>query len=341
MKKIIITPLFLFLMIGMVIGQKEEVTKYTEIDLKVKDKWVRSNDAAEIAEEITLDYDDEEQKARAIFVWITENIEYSLDIEDDRKKNRSKRRIKSRDPEEKAELELELKEDDLKTALKARGGIEEDYSYLFIKMCEAVDIEAGEITGYLRESQRKVGQMPRRPDHKWNWAKINGKKYLFDTMLASGSIEKNSDTKQDEFVKKFNDIYFMTPPDIMILNHYPADEQFQFLDKVVSEETFANYPFIMDGYKDSKIEEFLPIKGLITLSETEIVFKLKFRDNEIPNRIMIHERRSMSEQEFTRDGDYFVCTYKIPESRPRTLKIVVKGSKLYEYEALVYVLGSE
>lgn len=341
MKKIIITPLFLFLMIGMVIGQQEEITKYTEIDLKIKDKWVRSNDAIEIAEEITLDYDDDEQKVRAIFVWITENMEYSLDIKADRKSNRSKRRIKSRDPEEKAELELELKDDDLKTALKARGGIEADYSYLFMKMCEAVDIEAGEITGYLRRSQRKVGKMPRRPDHKWNWAKINGKRYLFDTMLASGSVEKNKETKQTEFVKKFNDIYFMTPSDIMILNHYPEDEKFQLLDEVVSKETFANYPFILGGYKDSKIEEFLPMKGLISLSETEIVFKLKFCDNEIPNRIMIHERRKMSEQEFVRDGDYFICTYKIPESRPRSLKIVIKGSKLYEHEALIYVLGSE
>ncbi|MGB0863387.1 MAG: transglutaminase domain-containing protein [Saprospiraceae bacterium] len=340
MKKIIITPLFLFLMIGMVIGQ-EDINKYTQVDLQIKDKWIRSNDVDEIAEEITADYDDEEQKVRAIFVWITENIEYSLDIKDDRKRNRSKRRIKTRDPEEKAELELELKNDDLKTALKARGAIEADYSYMFIRMCEAAEIEAGEIKGYLRRSERKVGKMPRRADHKWNWAKINGKKYLFDTMLASGKVARNKETKQIEFVKKFNDIYFMTPPEIMVLNHYPEKEEYQLLDEAVSKETFANYPFVLGGYKESKIEEFLPMKGLISLSETEVVFKLKFRDGEIPNRIMLQERRKLSEQEFLRDGDYFICTYKIPESRPKTLKIIIKGSKLYEHEALVYVMGTE
>ena len=341
MKKLIITPLCLLLFIGLSYGQDEEITKYTEIDLKVKDKWIRSNDIYTIAETITYDYEDDESKVRAIFVWVTDNIEYSLETLDEQKKDRSKRRIKAKDPDEKAELEKELKDNDLKKCLKRRGGVVTDYTYLFTELCDAVGIEAGEVKGYLRRSERKVGQMPRRPDHIWNWARIDGKKYLFDTMLAAGKVGKNPDTKEKEFMKEFNDIYFMTPPEIMILNHYPLDKKNQLIDEAVSEEEFANYPFILPGFKSCLIEEFHPKSGLIAADQTEIEFKIKFKDGEIPNRIMIYERRKLSEQEFVRDGDYFVLKYKIPEVRPRMLKIVIKGSKLYEHEAMVYIMATE
>lgn len=341
MKQFILSTLLILAISSVAHAQDPPITKYTEIDLKVRDTWIRSNDAYDIADEITADYDTEAEKVRAIFVWITDNIEYSLETLDDQKKNRSKRRIRSKDPDEKAELIQELKDKDLKKCLKRRGGVVTDYSYLFQQMCEAVDIEAGEVKGYLRRSQRRIGQMPRRPDHIWNWAKIDGKKYLFDTMLASGFVEKNKETKQKEFVKQFNDLYFMTPPKVFILNHYPVDEKNQLLEKVKTKEEFANQPFVLNGFLDSKIDEFEPKNGLIPVDAKTVTFKFKFKDNEIPHRILLYERRKLADQQFERDGDYFVLNYKIPENRPRMIKIVIKGSKLYEHEALIYLMANE
>jgi len=342
MKQFILSTLFLLAV--SVIGQAQdslEITKFTEVDLKIRDTWIRGSDAFDIADEVTADYDTEEQKVRAIFIWITDNIEFSLETVDEQKKNRSKRRVRSKDADEKAALIQELRDDDLKKCLKRRGGVVADYAYLFQQMCEAVGIEAGEIKGYVRKSERRIGQMPRRPDHTWNWAKIDGKKYLFDASMGSGFVEKNKETKQKEFVKKYNDLYFMTPPSVFILNHLPVDDKNQFLETIKTKEEFANQPFVLNGYINSKIEDFEPKNGLIPFDAKTVTFKFKFKDNEIPHRILLYERRKLAEQDFQRDGDYFVLEYKIPENRPRMIKIVIKGSKLYEHEALIYMMANE
>ncbi len=344
MKQILTTALLLLVLGGVSYGQEEPITKYTEIDLKVKDNYIRSNDPYDIAEEVTAEFDDDESKVRAIFVWIAHNIEYSFDTYDDQKANRSKRKkqVKSKDPDEKAELIQELKDDDLRRCLKRRGGVVADFSYLFTTMCEAIEIEAGEIKGYKRKSYRRIGQAPRRPIHSWNWAKINGKKYLFDTMMGAGTIGKNPETRVVEFTRKLNDIYFMAPPHVLIMSHYPVKEEYQMLDKKMTLEEYASQPFMLDGFRESKILEVEPKVGILSPKDKVIEFKFKFADGEIPHRILLYDRRKLYDKnEYERQGDYIVMKYTVPENPPSTLKIVVKSSKLYEYEALIYRFGDE
>lgn len=315
-----------------------QINEYTEIDAVVRDKYIKSNDAYTIAEEVSYEYDSDEEKIRAIFVWIADNIEYSYDTYLDQKENRSERRIRSRDPEELAELILKQKEDDLAKALKKRGGVETDFSYMFIKMCEAVGIEAGEISGYLRRSERRIGQMPRRPDHLWNWAMVDGRKQFFDVFLAAGTFDKRA----KEFTKDFDGNYFMIKPEILILSHYPEDSTLQRIEPPMSQQEFASQPFKLREYSSSKIVAFYPKNGVVPKDVTEVEFKFKFEEGEIPHRILTYEGRKLSEQEFKQSDDgYWVLNYKIPENKPKQLKFVVKDSKLYEHEALIYIFAVE
>lgn len=315
-----------------------QIDEYTEIDAVVRDKYIKSNDAYSIAEEISYEYDSEEEKIRTIFVWIADNIEYSYDTYLDQKENRSERRIKSKDPEERAELIVEQKEDDLSRALKKRGGVETDFTFMFIKMCEAVGVEAGEVRGYLRRSERRIGQMPRRPDHLWTWAMVDGRKQFFDVYLGAGTFDK----KTKEFTKDFDGNYFMIKPEVLILSHYPEDSTLQGIEPLLSQQEFADQPFRLRSYSTSKIVELFPKIGTVPTGVTEIEFKFKFTEGEIPHRILTYERRKLSEQEFTRSDDgYWVLNYKIPENRPRQLKFVIKDSKLYEHEALIYTFAVE
>lgn len=318
----------------------QDAGKYIEIDEKVRETYLKGRDVVAITDELTYDYEDQEDMVRAIFIWITDNIEYSIKTQEEQKENRRDRRIRADNAEDSLQMAIDLKEDDLALCLRRRGGVEADYAYLFVKMCEVVGIEAGEITGYLRESERRIGREPRRPDHTWNWAQINGKKYLFDLTMASGRIERN-DKREYVFVKEFNDLYFMTPPAVMALNHYPENPEYFFMETDMTLEEFADQPFMLDGFKDAKLEDFFPKEGLIPSSADTVVFKFKFKDGEVPNRILLYERRKISEQPFVREGDYYVCRYVMPESRPTEFKVVIKSSKLYEYEALVYRLGLE
>jgi hypothetical protein len=315
-----------------------QINEYTEIDAVVRDKYIKSNDAFSIAEEISYEYDSDEEKIRTIFIWIADNIEYSYDTYLDHKENRSERRIKSRDPAERAELLLEQREDDLARALKKRGGVEKDFTFMFTKMCEAVGIEAGEVTGYLRRSERRIGQMPRRPDHIWSWAMVDGRKQFFDVYLAAGTFSK----KTKEFTKDFDDNYFMIQPTVLILSHYPEDSTLQNINPPLSQDEFANQPFKLREYSTSKIVEFYPKNGIVPADATEVEFKLKFEEGEFPHRILTYERRKLSEQGFKQGDDgYWILTYKIPENRPRQLKFVIKDSKLYEHEALIYTFAIE
>ena len=330
-----ICSLLLLAISTLALGQIDE---YTEIDAVVRDKYIKSNDAYSIAEEVSYEYDSDEEKIRAIFVWIADNIEYSYDTYLDQKENRSERRIKTRDSEERAELILEQREDDLEKALKKRGGVETDFTFMFMKMCEAVGIEAGEIKGYLRRSERRIGQMPRRPDHLWNWAIVDGRKQFFDVYLAAGTFDK----KTKEFTKDFDDNFFMVKPHVLILSHYPEDSTLQRLDPPMSQKDFASQPFKLRSYNTSKIVDFYPKNGVIPMDATDVEFKLKFAENEIPHRILTYERRKLSEQGFSQSDDgYWVLKYKIPENRPRQLKFVIKDSKLYEHEALIYTFAVE
>lgn len=332
--------LMMMLLLGSAATMAQDAGKYMDIDKKVRETYIKGRDVVAITDELTYDYEDEEELVRAIFVWITDNIEFSVRTQEEQKENRRDRRIRADNAEDSLQMAIDLKEDDLALCLRRRGGVETDYAYLFVKMCEVVGIEAGEITGYLRESERRIGREPRRPDHVWNWAQINGKKYLFDLTLASGSVERN-DKREYEFVKAFNDLYFMTPPAVMALNHYPENPEYFLMETDMTLEAFADQPFMLDGFKESKMDDFYPREGLIPSTADTVVFKFRFKDGEQPNRILLYERRKISEQPFVREGDYYVCRYVMPESRPTEFKVVVKSSKLYEYETLVYRLSYE
>jgi hypothetical protein len=330
-----ICSLLLLAISTLAIGQ---INEYTEVDAVVRNKYIKGNDAFSIAEEVTYEYESDEEKVRAIFVWIADNIEYSYETFEEQKENRADRRIKARDEEGRQAEITALKDADLAKALKNRAGVEADYAYMFVKMCEAVGIEAGEVTGYLRRSERTIGQMPKRPDHIWNWAMVNGRKQFFDTFLAAGTFDK----KTKVFTKDFDDNYFMTKPRVLILSHYPEDSTIQSLDPPLSQMEYASQPFRLRQYSSSKIVEFYPKVGLIPRGTTEVEFKFKFEDGEIPHRILTYERKKLLEQDFKQgENGFWVLTYKVPAENPSQIKFVVKDSKLYEHEALIYTFTVE
>lgn len=320
------------------IGQLDSMGRFAEVDMRVRDMNIRERDPVEIAIELTEDLYTAEDKVRAIYIWITENFEYSFYTYEYQKENKRERKIKTKDPDEEAAFYQDLRDEDLDKFIRRRGGVVADFTYLFKVMCEAIDIEAGEIKGYLRLKERRIGQMPRRATHSWNWAVINGKKYLFDTMLGAGYIGKNKETRQKEFFKDFNELYFMANPALLILDHFPLDSTYQLLNQPISQEEFARQPLPKRGFSAAQIIDFEPKSGLIPSDAQFIDFKFKFPQGVDPHRILIFERRKLSDQNFIKEGEWYVLKYQIPELRPSMLIITVKDSKFYEHESLVFVL---
>jgi hypothetical protein len=158
------------------------------------------------------------EKARAIFRWIAENIDYNVDVFF----GGSSGSIRSED------------------VLKSRRSICYGYSDLFLSLAGEAGLEAVRITGY----GKGYGYVPGRAfsglsNHAWNAVRINGSWYLIDCSWGAGYV-----TSEGKYVRKFDDHYFMTPPSQFIFSHFPEDARWQLLDLPLTKEEYENLVYL-------------------------------------------------------------------------------------------------
>jgi hypothetical protein len=146
---------------------------------------------------------DDFEKARAIYVWMAKNISYDY------------------------EAFFSGNYDDTSAAnvLLKRKSICDGYSNLFMEMANKAGIMCIKITGYAKGYGYKPGDIfSGNPNHAWNAVKLDNQWYLIDVTWSAGYISDKV------FVFNFNDRYFLTSPDIFILDHFPLDPKWQLLE---------------------------------------------------------------------------------------------------------------
>lgn len=189
-------------------AQPENVT-YTQTDKKAMAIPVANTKTTEdIAAYITQNFNTETDKARAIFIWLTENIAY--DIENVFALNF-----------------YEKDEDRIKKALITHKGICAHYAALFHDISGKVGL-----TSYIIEGYTKQNGFTDYIPHAWCAARINNTWYLFDPTWGSGYVNNN------KFYKKLNNDYFKALPTTLIASHMPFDYLWQFLNYPVSNQEF-------------------------------------------------------------------------------------------------------
>lgn len=152
------------------------------------------------------------EKARAIFRWIAENIDY--DVAGARSGNFGS-----------------MKSEDL---LKSRKSICEGYSDLFEALATEAGLTAVKVGGYGKGYSYRPGEKFSGPsNHAWDAVRINGSWYLVDSTWGAGYVDD-----QGKFVREFDGHYFMTPPSEFVYDHLPEDAGWQLLDKPVSKSDF-------------------------------------------------------------------------------------------------------
>jgi len=185
------------------------------------------------------------EKIVSLYQWLTQNIRYDLKAYKDGNKriNRSNTDI-----------------------LKRKKAICWGYSTLFKAMCNASNLTCEVISGYGRT---KLAEKPNlnSPNHAWNSVKIDSSWYLLDATWDSGLIGSVG-----LFEQKFGHDYFLTPPNYFIVNHLPADPDWQLLDCPIS------------------IEEYqLSIEAITVLAEREDC--LKKEEKIAYETLSIHDKR--------------------------------------------------
>jgi len=152
------------------------------------------------------------EKVRAIYRWLTRNIEY-----DTHEYFSSQRKRLYADPAE--------------NTFRTRKSVCEGYARLFKRMCDIAGLKAEIVSGWAKGFYyQQDGIMPYQSNHAWNAVLLNGRWHFIDSTWGAGHI--NGETKR--FVREFDDHWFLTTPQQLIFTHYPEEQKWQLLDQVIS-----------------------------------------------------------------------------------------------------------
>jgi hypothetical protein len=228
MRPIIILILFMLLPLAVTAtaetpGVLEKGTDYEEIDLHA----LNAPPSAEATIESLAAYliepaKNDREKARAIFRWITENIDYNVAVFFG------------------GGTGVTNSED----VLKSRKSICYGYSDLFLSLAGEAGLQAVRIKGYGKGYGYVPGKEFTGPfNHAWNAVKINGSWYLMDCTWGAGYV-----SGEGKYVRKFDDHYFMTPPSQFIFSHFPDEARWQLLDEPLSKEEFQNLVYLESDF---------------------------------------------------------------------------------------------
>jgi hypothetical protein len=121
---------------------------------------------------------------------------------------------------------------DAETVFRTRKGVCAGYSRLLEVLGRAMGLDVTYVVG----EARPKGARERGESHAWNLARIGGREYLLDATWDSGTVAG------DTFEKRYRADYFLTPPEVFGLDHFPDDPRHQLLDRPLSRGEFMRQP---------------------------------------------------------------------------------------------------
>ena len=223
----------------------------------------------ELSKFISRDFTSEEEKVRAIYSWIIQNIAY----EPNEYKKFDYRFSNYRERNKKEEI---TRNKIINRTLQKGIAVCEGYSFLFERLCELQGISNYLVRGDTKTTLEGIGS-EFDSNHMWNVAVIGNKPYLFDPTWGAGKYN-------EKFIKEPSYYYYKTPPEQFIKTHYPEIFEDAFVSESMSRQDFSNLPLIID--RELLISDIeTPKNGIIY---TEMYF------NEIQIQINITKPKEVS-----------------------------------------------
>lgn len=197
----------LLLTAKLLFAQKPIVNDYTATD-KIALQAPDVKTADELAGYINDHFKTDQEKVRAIFIWVASNIEYDL-------QNMFAINF------------YEKREEKITKALLNKKGICEHYAAIFNDVCGKTGIKSFVVEGYTKQNGF-ADYIP----HAWCAALVDESWFLFDPTWGSGYVSNG------QFVRKINNSYFKASPSALIRSHMPFDYLWQFLNYPVTNQEF-------------------------------------------------------------------------------------------------------
>jgi hypothetical protein len=273
---------FLFLLCIVVLQQKTfSQNKFDKYNFDTVDSFAMSvkyeKDIYKLAKDLTEPYTEDIYKARSIFRWVTDNIEY------DYKFINSEKETKRPDCDNSVDCRQVIKEWEenyVRDILKKKKGICYGYARVFQKLCEISNIKTEIISGYSRQQPYQIGNSLS-VNHAWNGVMIDSVWYYLDATWAAGYVGHDEETdKLTGYRKVFKNYYWLTPFDRLVRNHYPQNGKW--VEKTnFTKEKFFNLPHYFGLTMLEKISnEVSPTTGVLEVKKDSVIhFKFDYTDD--------------------------------------------------------------
>jgi transglutaminase/protease-like cytokinesis protein 3 len=168
----------------------------------------------DLADTLLVPFKTDSEKVRAIFYWMTQHIRYDM-----KEFHFGPGISPGKDPDT-YEYRLATR------TLRLHRGICGDYSLLFAYLCNYAHISCTMVTGFALVERPFFLHMllyNQLENHAWNAVCINGNYHLVDVTWACGEGKEGN--------RPVNETYYLTPPDVFILDHHPVDTKWELLNK--------------------------------------------------------------------------------------------------------------
>jgi hypothetical protein len=221
---------------------KAVATDYTAVDKKaLQVSTSQAQSANALAQYINANFNKDEDKLRAAFIWEAKNLAYDVDNMFAINFN-------------------EKMEERVAKTFATRKGICTDYASIFVDISNLCGIPAYKVSGYTKQNG-VADYVP----HAWCVAFVNNDWYVFDPTWGAGYLRGST------FVPKLNNEYFMAKPAAMIKSHMPFDPLWECLPSPLSNsefyyggpqpgarKTFFNYKDSIKAWgQQTEIEQYL------------------------------------------------------------------------------------
>ncbi len=313
MKKSLLT-LLSFIAISICFAQTIN-PKYKKVDDAVQKLGALTKfNVADIADTITENFSTNEEKARAIFYWIANNI--AIDP----------KAIKQQDEKNKLPEKV----------IELRRATPLGFSLLVQEMCSYAKIRCLSVDGFVKNHAYEINEKSDEKNYSWNVVQLGQSPetwYYIDACRASGFL----DPKLTSFTKHFTSQYFFADKKLFNLIYFPDNMAWQLGGGNKSIKDFYALPIIGNEAIGLEMKKLLPLTGLIkTTIAKPVSFSFSVNNDNTIQKISIligDEKKKQKEEPMNFEnngGDIrFAYTFKKDDTFP--IQIVVDGKIMLQY----------
>ena len=310
-----------------------KAVNFSAIDWRVEN--IESTSPDTLAYMLTAPYSTELEKVRSVFRWITEHIEYNT--------------LRFQPYNVYHDDGIESEEDSLpglrpldervsRIVLKRKQTVCEGYARLFKTLCDFAGIKSEIITGYARTGMNNGKRFG--CNHNWNAVMIDSNWYLLDATWASGYLSFSG----TQFIKDYNNYYFLTSPKYFIQDHYPQDIKWTLLDNPPTISEFNYSPFKPAAFNHYKINAYSPSKGIIHAHVGDSIKIELETDDELKTLALTDvadmdssfiasvDSIALTSKAATVTPNKISCMYFVTSENPQWLQVIYKGDIIMRYK---------